>query len=89
MWLIGFLYHFRQDVTGAQVLLIVSVQFWFEEMFLDMQALPRNRGHMLTPKIGTDYVFWTIWADRSDLSPKPVRPVKKSLSNRQLDCTIA
>ena len=31
-------------MIGAQVLLIVSVQFWFGETFLDTQALPRNRG---------------------------------------------
>jgi hypothetical protein len=30
---------------------------------------------LLTPKIGTIQVFWTIWTDRSDLSSKPVRPV--------------
>ena len=31
-------------MIGAQVLLIVSVQFWLREMFLDTQALSRNRG---------------------------------------------
>jgi len=30
-------------VIGAQVLLIVSVQFWLGEIFLGTQALPRNR----------------------------------------------
>ena len=44
---------------------------------------------VLTPKIGTTQVFRTIWADRSDLLYKLVRPVRKNLSNHQLDCTIA
>ena len=32
-------------------------------------------GNVLTLKIGTMKVFWTIWVDRSDLSFKPVIPV--------------
>jgi len=39
-----------------------------------MQALLRNKGAYVTPKIGTTKVFWAIWTDRSDLSYKPVRP---------------
>jgi len=29
--------------------------------------------NLLTPKIGTTKVFWSIWTDRSDLSHEPVR----------------
>ena len=49
--------------------------FGLGDMFLSTQALLKNRGHMLTPKIGTTKVFWAIWTDRSDLSYAPVRPV--------------
>jgi hypothetical protein len=31
-------------MIAAEVLLIVSVQFWLQEIFLGTQALPRNRG---------------------------------------------
>jgi hypothetical protein len=43
---------------------------------------------MLTLKIGTVKVYGTIWADRSDLSWKLVRPVKIIFSNYPLDITI-
>ena len=36
---------------------------------------------LLTTKIGTVKVCWTIWADLSNMSSKPVRPVKTTLSN--------
>ena len=47
----------------------------FEKCFLARKLYQETGGHMLTPKIGTIQVFWTIWTDRSDLSSKPVRPV--------------
>ena len=36
------------------VLIIVLRQFWLRKMFFGKQALPKNRGHMLTAKIGTN-----------------------------------
>ena len=39
----------------ADVLLIVALrQFWSREVFFGTQALPKNRGHMLTTKIGSN-----------------------------------
>ena len=61
----------------------------FERCFLVRKLYQKIGGHMLTPKIGTHQVCWTIWADRSDLSWKPVRSVKTSLSYCKLDFTIA
>ena len=60
----------------AYVLLTVQVQFWALRIVSWYASFTKKwGGHMLTPKIGTMKVFWTIWADRSDLSSKPVRPV--------------
>ena len=47
----------------------------FEKCFLVRKLYHETGGHMLTPKFGTMKVFWTIWTDRPDLSPKMVRPV--------------
>jgi len=55
-------------VTGAQVLLIVSVQFWFGEIFLDTQALPRNRGAY----VDTQNLYDSGFLDDLD---RPVRPL--------------
>ena len=39
----------------ADVLLIVALrQFWSREVFFGTLALPKNRGHMLTTKIGSN-----------------------------------
>ena len=40
----------------------------FEKCFLARKLYQETGGHMLTPKIGTIQVFWTIWAG-------PVRPL--------------
>jgi hypothetical protein len=58
-------------MIGAQVLLIVSLQFWLREMFLGTQALPRNRGA---------YVDDQNWHDSGFLNnrEKPVRPVMQN-----------
>ena len=55
-------------MIGAQVLLIVSVQFWLREIFLDTQALSRNRG---------TYVDTQNWHDSGFLDDldRPVRPL--------------
>ena len=55
-------------MTGAQVLPIVSMQFWFGEMSLDTQALPRKRGA---------YVDTQNWHDLGFLDnlDRPVRPL--------------
>jgi len=40
----------------ADVLLIIALkQFWSRRVFFGTQALPKNRGHMLTTKIGRDW----------------------------------
>ena len=55
-------------MIGAQVLLIVSVQFWLREIFLHMQALSRNRG---------TYVDTQNWHDSGFLDDldRPLRPL--------------
>ena len=73
----------------AQVILIVSVQLGFERCFLVRKFYQETGGHMLTSKIGKYRVCWSIWANRSDWSYKPVRPVRVTLSKYQLDSTIA
>ena len=52
-----------------------SAFFDLEKCFLVRKFYQETRGHMLTPKFDTMKVFWTIWTDRPDLSPKMVRPV--------------
>jgi len=68
---------------------LFQCNFGLEKCFLVRKLYQKIGGHMLTPKIGTHQVCWTIWADQSDLSWKPVRPVKTSLSYCKLDFTIA
>ena len=55
-------------MIGAQVLLIVSVQFWLREISLDTQALSRNSG---------TYVDTQNWHDSGFLDDldRPVRPL--------------
>jgi len=52
-----------------------SAVLGFQRCFLVRKLYQETGGHMLILKIGTMKVFCTIWADRSDLSSKTVRPV--------------
>ena len=65
---------------------VFQCSFGFEKCFLVRKLYQEIWGHMLTSKIGTHEVCWTIWADRSDLLCKLV---KTNLSNCKLDFTIA
>ena len=58
-------------MIGAQLLLIVSVQFWLREIFLDTQALSRNMG---------TYVDTQNWHDSGFLDDldRLVRPLTQS-----------
>ena len=68
----------------ADVLLIIALrQFWSRGGFFGMQALPKNRGHMLTTKIGTAVQTGLTGMHRL------VRPVKVTLSKYKFDYTIA
>ena len=52
----------------ADVVLIIALrQFWLRRIFFGKQALPKNRGHILTAKIGIN---------RSDRSYRAVLPVE-------------
>ena len=67
----------------AYALIIALRQFWSRGVFFGMQALPKNRGHMLTTKIGTAVQTGLTGMHR------PVRPVKVTLSKCNFDFTIA
>ena len=60
-----------------------------EKYFLVRKLYQETGGHMLAFKIGTRQDLLVIWANRSDLSYKPVRLVRTTLSNFQLDFTVA
>ena len=67
----------------ADALLIVALrQFWSREVFFGMQALLKNRGHMLTTKIGTAVQTGLVGMHR------PVRTVKVTLLKYKFDFTI-
>ena len=58
-------------MIGAQVLLIVSVQFWLGEVFLGTQALPKNR---------RSYVDTQNWHTSGllDNLGRPIRPIMET-----------
>ena len=46
----------------ADVMLIIALRrFWLRRMFFGKQALPKNRGHLLTAKISTNRSEWAVW----------------------------
>ena len=88
--------HSKETIIGSQDRTAVSrmqlkrglclLRIWTINLYSAGRGLKLFKRYLLTPKIGTHQICWTIWADRSDLSWKPV---KTSLSYCKLDFTIA